>query len=47
MTVMPFFAKWLKKNKLAPERIYGFHSTMFGSMEHIEKVLELSEKIKK
>ena len=42
MTVMPFFAKWLKANGLAPERIYGFHSTMFGSMEHIERVLKLS-----
>jgi glyoxylase-like metal-dependent hydrolase (beta-lactamase superfamily II) len=42
MTVMPFFAKWLKANGLAPERIYGFHSTMFGTMEHIEKILKLS-----
>jgi glyoxylase-like metal-dependent hydrolase (beta-lactamase superfamily II) len=42
MTVMPFFAKWLKTNGLAPERIYGFHSTMFGTMEHIEKILKLS-----
>ena len=42
MTVMPFFAKWLKANNLAPERIYGFHSTMFGTMEHIEKILKLS-----
>jgi glyoxylase-like metal-dependent hydrolase (beta-lactamase superfamily II) len=42
MTVMPFFAKWLKKNHLAPERIYGFHSTMFGTMKHIEKILKLS-----
>lgn len=41
MTVIPFFAKWLKANALAPERIYGFHSTMFGTMEHIEKVLRL------
>lgn len=42
MTVMPFFAKWLKKKKLAPERIYGFHSTMFGTMAHIDKILKLS-----
>ena len=41
MTVMPFFAKWLKSNGLAPERIYGFHSTMFGTMEHIDKILKL------
>ena len=42
MTVMPFFAKWLKTNILVPERIYGFHSTMFGTMEHIKKILKLS-----
>jgi glyoxylase-like metal-dependent hydrolase (beta-lactamase superfamily II) len=42
MTVMPFFAKWLKANGLSPDRIYGFHSTMFGTMEHIEKILKLS-----
>lgn len=47
MTVMPFFADWLKQNKLAPARIYGFHSTLFGTMEHIEKILELSSKSKK
>lgn len=42
MTVMPFFADWLKKNDLAPERIYGFHSTVFGSIRHIEKVRVLA-----
>ncbi len=46
MTVMPFFANWLKKNNLSPARIYGFHSTMFASMEHVEKVLEMSSKAK-
>ena len=40
MTVMPFFAGWLKKNNLSPARIYGFHSTVYGTMEHIEKILE-------
>jgi glyoxylase-like metal-dependent hydrolase (beta-lactamase superfamily II) len=44
MTVMPFFANWLKKNNLSPARIYGFHSVLFGTMEHIEKVLELNSK---
>jgi glyoxylase-like metal-dependent hydrolase (beta-lactamase superfamily II) len=39
MTVMPFFANWLKKNNLSPARIYGFHSTVYGTMEHIEKIL--------
>jgi glyoxylase-like metal-dependent hydrolase (beta-lactamase superfamily II) len=42
MTVMPFFANWLKKNKLAPARIYGFHGTLYATMEHVEKVLEIS-----
>lgn len=41
LTVMPFFANWLKKNKLAPTRIYGFHSVSYGTMEHIEKILEI------
>ena len=40
MSVMPFFAKWLKRNNLSPVRIYGFHSTLFGTMEHIEKLLD-------
>jgi glyoxylase-like metal-dependent hydrolase (beta-lactamase superfamily II) len=43
LTVMPFFAEWLKKNNLAPVRIYGFHSTLFATMEHIEKILELKK----
>jgi glyoxylase-like metal-dependent hydrolase (beta-lactamase superfamily II) len=47
LPVMFFFADWLKKNNLSPARIYGFHSTMFGSSEHIEKLLEMSSKSKK
>lgn len=47
MTVMAFFAGWLKKNNLAPARIYGFHSTLFGTMEHIEKILEMTSKPQK
>ncbi len=46
MTVMPFFANWLKKNNLSPNRIYGFHSVLFGTMEHIEKILEINSKSK-
>lgn len=44
MTVMPFFARWLKKNNLAPVRIYGFHGPLYGTMEHTEKILEISNK---
>lgn len=44
LTVMPFFANWLKKNNLSPTRIYGFHSILYGTMEHVEKILELSKK---
>ena len=47
LPVMFFFAGWLKKNNLSPARIYGFHSPMFGSMEHIEKLLEINSKSKK
>lgn len=41
MTVMPFFANWLKTNNLAPERIYGFHSVLYGTMKHVDKVLKM------
>ncbi len=44
MTVMPFFANWLKENDLSPDRIYGFHSPTFGTMRHIEKVRAMAEK---
>ncbi len=43
LTVIPFFADWLKKNKLRPARIYGFHSVTFATMEHIEKILEMKK----
>jgi hypothetical protein len=43
MTVMPFFAKWLKAKELSPARIYGFHSTLFGTMEHVDKIITLSK----
>ncbi len=42
MTVMPFFARWLKANKIVPERIYGFHGPMFATMTHVEKVLRMA-----
>lgn len=38
MTVMPFFANWLKERGLKPARIYGLHSTLYGTMAHIEKI---------
>ncbi|HEX5707000.1 MAG TPA: MBL fold metallo-hydrolase [Pyrinomonadaceae bacterium] len=41
-TVMPFFARWLVKNNLAPERIYGAHDRGFATMEHIRRVLALA-----
>lgn len=44
LTVMPFFANWLMKNNLAPERIYGFHSVSFGTMDHINMILKLNIK---
>jgi len=44
MPGMIFFAEWLKKNNLAPDRIYGFHSALFGTMEHIEKILAMNPK---
>jgi len=46
LTVMPFFADWLKKHKLTPARIYGFHSVTFATMEHIEKILAVNLKSK-
>jgi glyoxylase-like metal-dependent hydrolase (beta-lactamase superfamily II) len=46
LPVMFFFADWLKKNNLSPARIYGFHSTMFASMPHVEKISEMSSKSK-
>ncbi len=47
LTVMPFFANWLRKNKLSPARIYGFHSVTFATIEHIHNILEMNNKGKK
>lgn len=38
-TVMPFFARWLVRRGLAPERIYGAHDRGFATMEHVRRVL--------
>jgi glyoxylase-like metal-dependent hydrolase (beta-lactamase superfamily II) len=38
-TVMPFFARWLTRRGLAPERIYGYHDRGFATMEHVRRVL--------
>ncbi len=43
-TVMPFFARWLVENKLAPERIYGAHDRSFATMEHVRRVLAGAQK---
>ncbi len=40
--IMSFFAKWLKQNQLAPERIYSVHSHGFATMDHVNKVLARS-----
>jgi hypothetical protein len=37
--IMSFFAKWLRDNKLAPERIYSVHSHGFATMDHVNRVL--------
>ncbi len=39
-TVMPFFARWLIDNKLAPDRIYGAHDRGYATMEHVRRVLK-------
>ena len=44
MTVMPFFAKWLKERRIEPDRIYGLHGPMFGTMEHINRILKIEQK---
>lgn len=42
LTIMPFFAKWLKNNNLTPARIYGFHYRGFTTMKHVEQVLKMN-----
>ena len=39
IAVMSFFAKWLRDNNLAPERIYGVHSHGFATTEHVNRLL--------
>jgi glyoxylase-like metal-dependent hydrolase (beta-lactamase superfamily II) len=38
-TIMPFFARWLIRQGLAPERIYGYHDRGFATMGHVRRVL--------
>ena len=40
-TVMSFFARWLVKSGLAPERIYGAHDRGFATMAHVRQLLDL------
>lgn len=47
MTVMPFFARWLKRNRLAPARIYGTHGRGYATMEHVELILSMTAKARR
>jgi len=38
---MSFFARWLVKSGLAPERIYGAHDRGFATMAHVRQLLDL------
>lgn len=40
--VMKFFGEWLVKNKMHPERIYGFHDRGFATMTQVREILSLS-----
>ena len=42
--VMKFFGRWLLKNKLHPERIYGFHDRGFATMVQVHKILSLKRR---
>ena len=37
--VMKFFGDWLIRNKLEPERIYGFHDRGFATMKQVRQIL--------
>jgi len=37
-TIMPFFAKWIRQQALAPERIYSVHGRGFATMQHVEQI---------
>jgi glyoxylase-like metal-dependent hydrolase (beta-lactamase superfamily II) len=37
--IMRFFARWLKANRITPERIYGFHDTGYSTMEQVNQIL--------
>jgi glyoxylase-like metal-dependent hydrolase (beta-lactamase superfamily II) len=38
IAIMSFFAKWLRANSLAPERIYSVHSHGFATGEHVNRL---------
>lgn len=42
ITIMSFFVKWLKDNRLAPERIYNVHGWGFATPEHVQQFLKQS-----
>jgi glyoxylase-like metal-dependent hydrolase (beta-lactamase superfamily II) len=42
--IMSFFARWLRENRLAPERIYNVHGHGFATMEHVIKAQEIFER---
>jgi glyoxylase-like metal-dependent hydrolase (beta-lactamase superfamily II) len=39
--VMKFFGRWLVRNKLQPEQIYGFHDHGFATMTQVYEILRL------
>jgi glyoxylase-like metal-dependent hydrolase (beta-lactamase superfamily II) len=39
--VMKFLGNWLVKNRLQPERIYGFHDRGFATMTEVRQILKL------
>lgn len=39
--VMKFFGEWLVRNKMEPERIYGFHDRGFATMTQVRQILRL------
>lgn len=39
--VMKFFGKWLLRNNLHPDRIYGFHDQGFATMTQVHQILRL------
>ena len=44
--VMKFFGKWLIRNNLHPDRIYGFHDQGFATMTQVHQILGLKRATK-